>query len=411
MSKKIYNKEQKSALLVAMLTSFLTTFMGSALNLSIPNIGSELDASAATASWIISIYMLTCAVLAIPFGILADRIAGKKILCAGLFIFFVGTALSMFCSNIYYFLCLRCGQAFGAAMIFATNIPILISSFGSSNKGNVLGYATAANYSGLFAGPVLGGAINYYIGWKFIFALSAVISIVTLIIAIKKIPTKESKYIRFKKEKNSIKNDIKHIMVNKVFLYGIIAAFASFGAVFGSNYLISIYLQIVKGYTSQWAGIVLIVAPLAQSIFSLVSGKLSDKINACKISAFGILLSGVAILLLIFIDKNSSLLMIVIVMMIMGTGSAFFAAPNTNIVMSSVNENNYSLASSILSTMRSFGHTASIWGITFFTKLEIGNALLNEANPGDLMAVMYMSFYFFVGLCISAFFIALKGKT
>ena len=75
MSKKIYNKEQKSALLVAMLTSFLTTFMGSALNLSIPNIGSELDASAATASWIISIYMLTCAVLAIPFGILSDRIA------------------------------------------------------------------------------------------------------------------------------------------------------------------------------------------------------------------------------------------------------------------------------------------------------------------------------------------------
>ena len=296
-------------------------------------------------------------------------------------------------------------------MIFATNIPILISSFGSSNKGNVLGYATAANYSGLFVGPVLGGAINYYLGWRSIFALSATISIITLIIAMKKISIKESNNKSDSKNKSSVKNDIKCIMVNKVFLCAIIAAFASFGAVFGSNYLISIYLQIVKGYTSQWAGIVLIVAPLAQSIFSLISGKLSDKIKPYKLSAFGIMLSGVAILLLIFINEDSKLIMIVTVMIIMGIGSAFFAVPNTNVVMSSVNENNYSLASSILSTMRSFGHTASIWVITFFTRLEMGNVLLNNANQSDLMMVMQMSFYFFVGLCISGFFIALKGKS
>lgn len=54
------------------MTSFITTFMGSALNLSIPSIDAEFGAGSQTVNWVVTAYMLTCTGLAIPFGYLAD---------------------------------------------------------------------------------------------------------------------------------------------------------------------------------------------------------------------------------------------------------------------------------------------------------------------------------------------------
>ena len=67
-----YTKAQKHILSVSVITSFITTFMGSALNLSIPAIEEEYSVSAAMVGWIITIYMLTCAALAVPFGKIGD---------------------------------------------------------------------------------------------------------------------------------------------------------------------------------------------------------------------------------------------------------------------------------------------------------------------------------------------------
>ena len=68
---------------VALLTSFITTFMGSALNLSIPSIDAEFEAGSRTVNWVITAYMLSCTGLAIPFGYFADRGRQKQILKAG----------------------------------------------------------------------------------------------------------------------------------------------------------------------------------------------------------------------------------------------------------------------------------------------------------------------------------------
>lgn len=407
MDDKKYTKEQKGVLAVSMLTSFLTTFMGSALNLSIPIIGNEFGASAALVSWIVTIYMLTCAVLAIPVGMVADKMASKKIMCAGLLVFFVGSILILFSSNIYVFLGLRGVQAVGASMLFATNIAILAFTFKENTRGKAIGLATAANFSGLLAGPVLGGFINYYLGWRYIFGISAGISMVTMAFAVRYIGKGEN----VNSAPKDYKNDIKRIMVNKGFVCANVAAFVVYGVVFGTNYLMSIYLQSVKGYTSQWAGVILLAAPIMQTIFSLFGSKILDRLSSRIISSGAIIICGVSIFVLGFVDAKTSLSTLVIGMMIVGVGSALFSAPNTNMVMSSVDKGNYSLASSILATMRSFGHTASMWVITLFTKLNIGNMVLSKAPVESLIDTLNISLYFFAGLCIIGFFIALKGKS
>ena len=65
-------REQKNTILVCVITSFITTFMGSALNLSIPSLEEEFKVGAQTVGWVVTIYMLTCSALAVPFGRLAD---------------------------------------------------------------------------------------------------------------------------------------------------------------------------------------------------------------------------------------------------------------------------------------------------------------------------------------------------
>ena len=78
MEKKNYTPEQKSTLFVSITTAFITTFMGSALNLSVPDIEKDFGVSAAAVGWVVTAYMLTCAALAVPFGKIADRSQRKR---------------------------------------------------------------------------------------------------------------------------------------------------------------------------------------------------------------------------------------------------------------------------------------------------------------------------------------------
>ena len=112
---------------VALLTSFITTFMGSALNLSIPSIDAEFEAGSRTVNWVITAYMLSCTGLAIPFGYFADRGRQKQILRLGIAIFTIASILAVFFSRIGLLILFRGLQGAGAAMIFSSNIPILRS--------------------------------------------------------------------------------------------------------------------------------------------------------------------------------------------------------------------------------------------------------------------------------------------
>lgn len=147
-----FDKKQKATVSVAVITSFITTFTGSALNLSIPALNQEFAVSAAAIGWIVTGYMLTLAVLTVPFGRIADLTSRKKILETGIFIFMVCAVLAAFSWKLWILLALRIMQGVGAAMIFSTNHAILISAFPESERGKVLGYAWLQHMSDLRPG-------------------------------------------------------------------------------------------------------------------------------------------------------------------------------------------------------------------------------------------------------------------
>jgi MFS family permease len=86
--------EKKSTLFVASVASFITPFMGSAINIALPTIGTEFSANAIALSWVATAYLLTVAIFLIPFGRIADIYGRKKIFLYGIILFTVASLLN-----------------------------------------------------------------------------------------------------------------------------------------------------------------------------------------------------------------------------------------------------------------------------------------------------------------------------
>lgn len=456
MNKK-YDKKQRATLIVVIVTSFITTFTGSALNLSVPAIGSEFSVSASLVGWIVTSYMLASAAFSVPSGRVADITSRKKVLITGIFIFALCSLAAAFAWNIKIILALRALQGFGAAMIFSTNIAVLISAFPEAARGRVLGYSTASTYIGLSAGPVIGGLFNHYFGWRSIFILTFVVSAIVFIIAVTNLPQDEKK---IDKTDNDLLGNVFYIGMIICILYGLsafstnnlakvilpigivsaiifgkhelktnnpivelklfannlsytfsnIAALLNYGATFAISYLLSIYLQVVMGYSSQTAGIILVAQPVIMALLSPYAGKLSDRISPFKLASFGMGLCTICLLFFSFLSKDFPLWSIIAALIVAGIGFAFFSSPNTNAVMACVEKKDYGVASSILATMRTIGHTSSMAIVTVVVGIYMGSSALSEAEPQVLIKTMHMSFIIFTGICVIGTIISLKRK-
>jgi EmrB/QacA subfamily drug resistance transporter len=451
------NAIQKTTLSVVVITAFLTTFIGSALNLSIPAIGIEFKTSAAMIGWVVTGYILSSAAFSVPFGRLSDITGRKRTLVLGILVFSIFSGLSAISWSMASLLVCRVLQGVGASMIFSTNTAVLISAFPPEKRGVVLGYSVSSTYLGLTAGPVLGGLLNHYVGWRSIFIVTFVLGLIISFIAYKKLENKEPEakaekmdgignllYVFmilsimyglssitsnsyawlliagglillfvFIKHELKIKHPIIEVRLfykNQAYLLSNLAALMNYGATFALGYLLSIFLQLVLHFDSQIAGLVLICQPLIMAALSPYAGRLSDRIPPYKLASFGMGLSAIGLVAFSFISVNYSVWLIIVNLIVIGVGFAFFSSPNTNAVMSHVEKKDYGVASSILATMRSLGHTSSMVAVTLIMSSHLGSATFAQANPADLVAAMRVAFIFFSVICFVGVFISLKRK-
>lgn len=107
------NELKRSVLTVTAFASFLTPFMGSAVNLALPSIGEEFSLNAVTLNWIISSYMLTTSMLLLPAGRIGDIMGRRKIFTAGLVIFTISMILLTFTPGIRWLIGTRILQGMG----------------------------------------------------------------------------------------------------------------------------------------------------------------------------------------------------------------------------------------------------------------------------------------------------------
>ena len=454
---KLQAKKGRITIFTVVITAFITTFTGSALNLSIPNIGEEMGASAGFVGWLITGYTLAVAAFSVPMGRLADITCRKRVLVWGIIIFEASCLAAVFSVSMEMLLAVRILQGIGASMIFSTNTAVLISAFPEKLRGKVLGYSLASTYVGLSAGPVVGGFLNHNLGWRSIFVFTGILGIGALIAAAAGLRAEKSPngkksmdirgcglycafivllmyglseagkgswtiaaalagavlgvvFVIYEMRTEDPAVNVRLFAENRGYGFSNLAALMNYGATFAISYLISIYLQVVMGYSSQMAGLIMIFQPLIMAFLSPAAGRLSDRLSPFRLSSAGMGLCALGTCGFIFIGEDTGLWLIIGSLAVTGLGFALFSSPNTNAVMSCVDKENYGVASSVLATMRSIGHTMSMVIVTVIVTGFADDTQLSEVPAGILVKIINISFTVFAAICAAGVFISLMRK-
>ena len=453
---------KKSVLLVSTFAAFLTPFLTSAVNLALPSIGKDLHANAINLSWVISSFILTSAIFLLPFGRLGDIIGRKKIFTIGIVLFTISTFLIVFSQSIISLIILRIFQGFSSAMIFGTSMAILTSVFQPGERGRAIGINITATYLGLSLGPVIGGLLTHYFGWRSIFAFLVPFGIIAVILIQTKIKTEWAEAVgeRFDWRgsviygialasfmygfsrlpsslgwiciatgllmavvflffENKISNpvfDIRLILQNRIFAFSGIAALINYSATSAIGFFISLYLQYLKGLDARTAGLIMISQPIAMTLLSPVAGKLSDKRNPGAIASAGMGITASGLVLLCFISKTTPDYIIILLLLLMGIGFGLFSSPNSNAIMSSVEKRHLGVASGVVGTMRMVGQMMSMGIAMMLISLFIGKQTINPATYPGLISAMRMGFVIFSILSVFGIFASLarhekRGKS
>jgi EmrB/QacA subfamily drug resistance transporter len=449
-SQKVF---KRSVLLVTTFAAFLTPFLGSAVNLALPSMGKDLQANAISLSWVISSFMLSSAIFLLPFGRLADIIGRKKVFTAGILLFTLSTFLIIFCHNIVTLIVLRVFQGISSAMIFGTSLAIITSVFMPGERGRAMGINITAVYLGLSTGPVIGGLLTQYLGWRSIFAFLIPFGIISLILIQTKIKTEWAEsgdekfdvtgslvyaialfafmygfsqlpavtgwiflvsgilmagiFLYFEKKTENPVFDIRLLLQNRVFAFSGLAALINYSATSATGFFLSLYLQYLKGFDARFAGLIMISQPVAMTLLSPVAGRLSDKKNPGVIASFGMALTATGLMLLCFVDMETSIPVIISFLVIIGTGFGLFSSPNSNAIMSSVDKRYLGVASGVVGTMRLIGQMMSMGIAMMLIAIFLGRQTINPQTYPGLLKSMKTGFIIFSGLSILGIFASL----
>jgi EmrB/QacA subfamily drug resistance transporter len=444
---------KRSVLLVATFAAFLTPFLGSAVNLALPSIGRDLNADAIELGWVISSFLLSSAIFLLPLGRLADIVGRKKIFSIGLLLFTVSTFLILFSWNITILIIFRTLQGVASAMIFGTSLAIITSVFQPGERGKAMGINITAVYLGLSLGPIIGGLLTQYFGWKSIFAFLIPFGIISLILIRRRIDTEwaDAKHEKFDWKgslvygmallssmygfsklpsvfgwiclstgvllavlfliiETRIDNpvfDFKLVFNNRVFAFSGIAALIHYSATSATGFFISLYLQYLKGFDARTAGLIMISQPLAMTLLSPLAGKLSDKRNPGVIASSGMAITALGLVLLCFMTVDTPTYILILLLLMMGIGFALFSSPNSNAIMSSVEKRHLGVASAAVGTMRMVGQMMSMGIAMMLIAIYIGKNPINPSNYPGLISSMRTGFLIFSGLSFLGIFASL----
>lgn len=448
---------QRAALVVATLTSFLGPFMASSVNVALPSIGDELSMGAVSLAWINTAFLLAAATFLIPFGRLGDIHGRKQIFMWGILGFAVASGLLATANSGTSVIMWRAVQGLGASMVFATGLPILISVYPAGKRGAVLGLNVAAVYLGLSMGPYVGGLITGHLGWRYVFWMNVPVglfilaisffmlegdwadaegarfdlagsallgvALLTLMLGLARMPSATAVallvagfvslivFVRYELRIDYPVLEIDLFRHNTVFAMSNLAALINYAATFAVGFLLSLYLQRVRGLAPQDAGLVLIAQPVVQALVSPLAGKLSDRSEPRTVASLGMAITFLGLVLLVFLDETTEFRVVVGCLAVLGLGFGIFSSPNTNAIMGAVERRFFGVAGAMVGTMRHVGMMVSMGLVMTVLAVLMGAAEISSQNQDLFLEAMRISFGLFAALCFGGIFASMaRGR-
>jgi EmrB/QacA subfamily drug resistance transporter len=449
----ITETEKRIILLIAVLAGFLTPFDGSAVNIALPNIGAEFHMDAVALSWVATAYLLSSALFLVPFGKIADIRGRKKIFLYGIFVFTMASLVMTMVRSSDMLLFVRIIQGIGSSMIFGTAVAILTSTFSAGERGKALGVYITSVYLGLSLGPFLGGVLTETLGWRSIFYINVPIGIATALLVVWKLKGEWADcrgetfdlagsiiygvalisimygfsvlpaatgvfliitgslcmlaFVWYEQRQPFPVLNIGLFSQSRVFAFSNLASLINYSATYAVAFLLSLDLQYTHGFSPEYAGFILVAAPLMQMVVSPFAGRLSDRIDPGIIASVGMGLTALGLFLLVFLGQDTPLWFIIIALLVLGFGFGLFSSPNTNAIMSAVEKRYYGVASGMVSTMRTLGQLLSMGIAMMIFAIIIGRVEITPVYYPRFVDSLHYAFILFTILCVIGIFASL----
>ena len=438
------------ALITTSLALFFIAFMNGGLSVALPVISQEFNADAILLSWVVTSQFVAVVMFSLPFGKIADMVGIKKIVIYGMIVYSIMSAVGACSDSIIMLIISRAAAGIGGAMIFGNAQALLTSIFPAKDRGRALGICIAILYIGMSIGPFLGGIMTEHIGWRSIFWANVPAGLLVIVLMSWKIKgdwshSRGEKFdisgsvifglamlvlmygftilpavsglvltvagifgvLIFLKWETRIKSPILNVSIfkeSKSLLFANIATLINYCATSAVIFLMSLYLQYIKGLAPDQAGLILLVQPAVQGVFSPLMGRLSDRIEPRIVASAGMTLTFVALLIFSFLTDVTPMSLILVTLVILGLGFALFASPNSNAVMSAVAPKHYAVAAATMGTMRTIGQTVGM-GITMIViALVIGRAVITPEYYPEFLTSTRIAFGISSALCFAGIF-------
>ncbi|WP_269854827.1 MFS transporter [Streptomyces sp. RPT161] len=175
-----------TSLAAAMMTLDITV-----VNVALPRIGADLDASLDSLQWIVNAYTLSFAALLLTAGSVSDRIGRRRIFLAGVAVFTAASAVCALAPNTAVLIAARAAQGVGGAMAFGTALALIAGAFEGAparSRTTAIGLFTAGGAVSAALGPLVGGSIVEWLSWPFLFAVNVPIGLLILAGTARKVP-------------------------------------------------------------------------------------------------------------------------------------------------------------------------------------------------------------------------------
>jgi MFS family permease len=358
------------------------------------------------------------------------------------------TVVSFLCtlsSSETMLIALRALQGGTDAMMFGTSTAIVTSVYPPEQRGRALGVVVASVYSGSALGPVIGGFLTQALGWRSIFWLTTLLGTLAVALTLWKmrgewadargqkmdvigsvlyglgllgvmygfrlLPSLNGAWLivggtavlaAFVIRENRTPSPVLDMSLfrrNFVFALSNLSALINYAATFALSFLLSLYLQYIKGLSPGTAGLIMLAQPVMMAAFSPLAGRLSDRIEPRIVASAGMAMSAAGLFLTAFLNGHSPLAAIVAILLLCGLGFALFSSPNTNAIMSSVPRQQYGVAAATTGVMRLVGQMLSMGIAQLIIALYVGEVELTSPVYPAFLRAFRAGFFLFAGLC------------
>ena len=429
------SKERLFAMLALMITTTMTVFDGSMINIALPKMSTSLGVSPSEVIWVANGYLLAVAMSLVFFSALATRVGFRKQFIGGLIVFTVSSVGCALSSTLSELVVMRFIQGIGGAATLSIAPAFLRMVFPSRLLGRVMGINALIIATCTAVAPLISGVLLVTLSWPWLFMINIPLGVVALLFSKRFLPKSTGidtrsldklgalfsvimmgSTILFANSFSRITNDYNEqqalfflvtallsgiafvyrqritiapllpleIFSNQRFSLSAITSFMSFIAQGMTFIALPFLYESVYGYSPLTSSLLFIPWPIGIVLVAPHAGKLADKKNPAMISTLGLVVFGIGLLLLISFSQTPSVLDIAWRSLVCGIGFGLFQSPNNREMMANVETNYSSYASGILAMMRTFGQClgTAIIGIILSHSDSLASSSSNAVHLG-----------------------------